>query len=96
MKPSQMLNQHRSQIRHIVATHRAKNPRVFGAVAREIDTDTSDLDLLIDPTDETTLFDIGAIRAELIELLGVSVDVITPNALPEHFRADVLIKAVPV
>jgi len=47
-------------------------------------------------TSETTLFDIGAIRQELLELLGVSVDVLTPKALPEKFRAAVLAEAVPV
>jgi uncharacterized protein len=53
----------------------------------------SDLDLLIDPTTETTLMDIGAIRYELKNLLGVSVDVLTPNALPDSFRDDVLAEA---
>jgi len=60
------------------------------------DTEESDLDLLIDPTPETALFDIGAIRHELLELLGVPVDVLTPKALPEKFRATVLAQAVPV
>ncbi len=46
------------------------------------DTDDSDLDILIDPTTETTLFDIGAIRHELLQLLGVPVDVLTLKALP--------------
>lgn len=43
-----------------------------------------------------TLMDIGAIRHELVELLGVSVDVLTPNALPETFRAVVLAEACPI
>lgn len=60
------------------------------------DTEGSDLDLLVDPTPETTLFDIGAIRHELLELLGVPVDVLTPKALPEKFRATVLAQAEPV
>ncbi|MES2264995.1 MAG: nucleotidyltransferase [Pseudomonadota bacterium] len=55
-----------------------------------------DADLLVDPTPETTLFDIGAIRHELLELLGVPVDVLTPKALPEKFRAIVFAEAVPV
>lgn len=60
------------------------------------DSEGSDLDLLVDPTPETTLFDIGAIRHELLELLGVPVDVLTPKALPEKFRATVLAQAEPV
>lgn len=96
MKPSTVFQIHREAIRRIVAQHRAHNPRVFGSVLQGCDTEDSDLDLLIDPTPETTLFDIGAIRHELLELLGVPVDVLTPKALPEKFRAAVLAEAVPV
>jgi predicted nucleotidyltransferase len=96
MKPSQALNNHRAEIRRIVLAHRARNARVFGSVLHDEDTEESDLDILIDPTPETTLFDIGAIRYELLELLGVPVDVLTPKALPDKFRAKVLAEAVPV
>ena len=96
MKPSDALRINRDAIRRIVASHRARNARVFGSVARGRDTERSDLDILIDPTAETTLFDIGAIRHELLQLLAVQVDVLTPNALPEKFRAAVLAEAVPI
>jgi len=69
---------------------------VFGSVVRGEDTDVSDIDLLVDPTAETTLFDIGAMRHELLALLGVPVDVVTPNALPMEFRDRVLAEAVPL
>lgn len=96
MKPSLALASHRDAIRRVVASHRACNARVFGSVAHGDDSEGSDLDILIDPTPETTLLDIGAIRHELLQLLGVPVDVLTPNALPEKFRAVVLAEAVPV
>ncbi len=93
MKPSDALAQHRLAIRDIVATHRASNARVFGSVLRGSDTERSDLDILVDPMADTTLFDIGAIRHQISQLLGVSVDVLTPQALPEKFRAAVLAQA---
>ena len=96
MKPSQVLESHRAEIRRVVAAHRAQNARVFGSVVHGDDTEDSDLDILIDPTSDTTLFDIGAIRHELLQLLGIPVDVLTPKALPEKFRATVLAEAVPV
>lgn len=96
MKPSAALAAHREDIRRVVESHRACNARVFGSVVHGNDTEVSDLDILIDPTPETTLFDIGAIRHELLELLGVPVDVLTPKALPEKFRATVLAEARPV
>ncbi|MBV8647570.1 nucleotidyltransferase domain-containing protein [Paludibacterium sp.] len=96
MKPSAALEAHREAIRRIVATHHAANARVFGSVLRGADRDDSDLDLLVDPTPDTTLLDIGAIRYELKALLGVDVDVLTPKALPESFREQVLAEAVSV
>jgi uncharacterized protein len=96
MKPSQVLESHREAIRQVVESHRARNARVFGSVVHGSDTDTSDLDILVDPTPETTLLDIGAIRHELLQLLGIPVDVLTPKALPEKFRATVLAEAMPV
>ena len=93
MKPSIALEAHRATIRSVVLRHRACNARVFGSVLHGNDQEGSDLDLLVDPTPETTMFDIGAIRHELLQLLGVNVDVLTPNALPDSFRARVSAEA---
>lgn len=96
MKPSDVLDTHRAAIRRIVEAHRGRNARVFGSFVRGDDTDGSDLDRLIDPTPDTTLMDVAAIQVALEELLGVSVDVLTPNALPRKFRDTVLAEAVSV
>ncbi len=96
MKPSDALQRHRDDIRTVIERHHARNPRVFGSVLRGEDSDDSDLDILIEPTPETTLFDIGAMRYELHELLGVPVDVLTPDALPDKFRRKVLSEAVSI
>ncbi len=96
MKPSLALQTNRAAIRDVVERHRARNARVFGSVLRGDDQEGSDLDILIDPTSETTLFDIGAIQHELLQLLGVPVDVLTPNALPDKFRAQVIAEALPI
>jgi predicted nucleotidyltransferase len=96
MKPSIALNRNREAIRSVVERHRALNARVFGSVVRGDDREGSDLDILIDPTPETTMFDIGAIRHELLHLRGVPVDVLTPNSLPDEFRSKVIAEARPV
>ena len=96
MKPSQALEAHRAAIRNVVAAHHGRNARVFGSVLHGLDTERSDLDILIDPTPETTLFDIGAIRHELKLLLGIPVDVFTLNALPVKFRQTVIAESRPV
>ena len=96
MLPSIALQTHREAIRRIALSHRVTNVRVFGSVVHGDDTEGSDLDLLVEPTEETTMMDIGAIRYELKQLLGIPVDVLTPRALPEHIRAIVLREATPV
>lgn len=96
MRPSEALNTHRARIRQIALSHRVLDVRVFGSAARGDDAEGSDLDLLVEPTPETTLFDIGAIQFELQQLLGVEIDVLTPGALPDKWRASVLREAVPV
>ena len=96
MRPSEALSAHRAEVRKIVADNHATNVRVFGSAIRGEDRDDSDLDLLVDPTPETTLLDIARIQSRLQRLLGVSVDVLTPKALPESFRARVVAGAVPV
>lgn len=96
MKPSDALNAHRTEIREIVAAHHGMNARVFGSTVRGEDGDGSDLDLLVDPTPKMTLLDIARIERLLEALLGVSVDVLTPKALPESFRDRVVAEAVAV
>lgn len=93
MRPSLALNAHREAIREIALRHRVTNVRVFGSVLRGDDTEDSDLDLLVEPTAETTLMDIARIQVEVAKLLNIAVDVLTPRALPDKFRAKVMQEA---
>lgn len=93
MRPSIALRENRQTVREIVLNHRVSSVRVFGSVLHGCDAEGSDLDLLVFPTDKTTLFDLARIKGGLEALLGVSVDVLTPNSLPEKFRDQVLTEA---
>lgn len=96
MKPSVLLEKHRDQIHQIALRHRVSAVKVFGSVARGDDREGSDLDLLVEPTADTSMFDIGGIQFEVSQLLGIEVDVLTPRALPESFKASVLAEALPL
>lgn len=61
-----------------------------------LDSEGSDLDLLVELLPDTTLMDIARKQNMLLNLTGVTVDVLTPNALPESFRDQVLSEALPV
>ena len=96
MRPSAALEKNRETIKRIVEQHRGCNARIFGSVVTGSDSDTSDLDILIDPMPEMTFFDIGALRHELMAHLGISVDVLTPKSLPAQIRTDVLKSSRPI
>jgi predicted nucleotidyltransferase len=96
MNPSNALIENRSAVREIVARFRTTNPRVFGSVLAGADGIDSDLDLLVDPLPGTTLFDLGGLQVELEALLGVPVDLLTPDDLPAKFRDQILATARPI
>ncbi len=93
MRPSIALQNHRDAIRTIALRHRVTNVRVFGSVVHGDDVEGSDLDILVEPTAETTMMDIAKIQLELGQLLSVAVDVLTPKGLPAKFRDQVIAEA---
>ena len=80
----------------MLSLHTAPATPGCSALSCTQDTDRSDLDILIDPTPETTLMDLAAIEVELQGLLGVLVDVLTPRDLPVAFRSRALSEATPI
>ena len=96
MRPSKALEANRDAIRAIAARHRVQNVRVFGSVLHGDDLEGSDLDLLVEPTAQTTLMDIAGIQVEAERLLGIHVDGLTPKFLPSTLRDRVLREAVPL
>jgi len=96
MRPSEALERHREDIRRAVLRRGVSNPRVFGSTARGEDSDGSDLDLLVDPGEGTTLFDLGGLLADLRDILGVPVDVVTSTGLHARIRKRVFDEAKPV
>lgn len=90
------IDAHRDEILALVAAHHATAPRVIGSVARGEDEPGSDLDVLVDYTDEATLLDEVGLRLALSDLLGVSVDVVASDAVHGEFRERVLRQAVPL
>jgi uncharacterized protein len=96
MKPSTVLATHRAALRQLVSRYDLTHPRVFGSVVTGTDMAGSDLDLLVEPSDSTTLLTIAGLRIDAETLLGVAVDVLTPNGLPPTFRDKVLRQAEPL
>ena len=96
MRPSIALESKRHAVREAAGRFRATNPRLFGSALHGTDSEGSDLDLLVDALPGATLFDLGALQVELEMLLGVPVDLLTPQDLAPSVRAEVLAQAQPV
>ena len=96
MKPSNALAAHRTELRELVARHGLARARVFGSVLTGTDDEKSDLDLLVDATETTTLFTLARLQRAAQELIGVPVSVLTPGDLPAEFRDRVLKQAEPL
>jgi hypothetical protein len=72
----------------------AHHPRVFGSLARGEDTDTSDIDLLVDLDDTVGLVTLARLTRELTALLGVAVDIVPAATLKPGVRERVLAEAI--
>lgn len=92
--PSTVFRSHIDAIKALVLANHALNPRVFGSVAQGVDTVHSDLDLLVDTTSETTLFDIARLKIQLKQLMGCDVDVLTPMAIAPAMRENIYAQCV--
>lgn len=86
----------RAEILKLAEQRGARNLRVFGSVARGEATDTSDLDLLVEWEPGRSLLDHVALKQDLEDILGVSVDIGSERGLHWFVRDNVLQEAVPL
>lgn len=84
----------RGQILAAASRRGLQEVRVFGSVARGDAVETSDVDLLVAPGPDTTLFDLSGFALEVEEIVGRHVDVATPRGLKARIRDRVLAEAV--
>jgi predicted nucleotidyltransferase len=100
MDIKELLKATRKEIQRIAAMHGAYNVRIFGSVARGEAGPQSDLDFGVDVgvdvgSVHTPWFPAGLV-ADLEELFGRKVDVVTEHALHWYIRDRVLKEAVPL
>lgn len=88
-----LIKRNKAAIAALVANRRAANPRLFGSALHGQESETSDIDILVDALPGATLFDLGALQVELEELLGKPVDLLTPGDISPAFRRRVLAEA---
>jgi len=96
MRPSEALAAKRDEVLAIAAAHGASNLRVFGSVAKGLDTDGSDLDLLVDIRSDISLFQYVGLQLDIAEALGVKVDLCTEDELHPRLKERILAEVRPL
>jgi predicted nucleotidyltransferase len=91
-----LLREKREEILRIAEKHGARNVRVFGSVVHGEATEGSDIDLLVDTSEETSPWFPAGLVEELEEVLGKRVDVVTSNGLYWLLRRRILREARPL
>jgi len=79
-----LVHARREQVMAAAARHHGSRVRLFGSVARGEDGPESDIDLLVDFTKDSSLFDLMRLTRELEDLLGHSVDVVSTDGLKDR------------
>lgn len=76
----------RKEIREIINQNDFTNPKVFGSVAREEDTEESDIDILVDPLEKASYWRLANAELLLTDLLGKKVELVIRENIKELFR----------
>lgn len=84
------LRQQKSAILQLCEKYYAHNVRIFGSVAREDNTEQSDVDLLIDMPGNVSILKQVALQQALTELLKRRVDVVITEDLHPYIKDQVL------
>jgi predicted nucleotidyltransferase len=85
----------KAEILRLAETRGGRNVRVFGSVAPGDNGENSDVDFLVEFEMGRTLLDLIGLKLDLQDLLGATVDVVTPNSL-RYIRERVLAEAQPL
>lgn len=93
MKNEDLLREKRNEILQIVARHGARNVRIFGSTSTGESQEESDIDLLVDTTEQTSPWFPVGLKEELEELLGKKVDILTEDGLYWLLRRRILNEA---
>lgn len=90
------LRARRNKVRQVADAHGLMNPRVFGSVARGEETESSDVDLLVDVSPGVSLIGLARAQHELEGILETRVELVPAGDLKPGVAASVLAEAIPV
>lgn len=74
----------------VLKKHGVKKAGIFGSYVRGEEKKRSDIDILIEPTNEMSLFDIVRLEFELKKVLGKKVDLLTYGGINHLLKKIIL------
>jgi predicted nucleotidyltransferase len=86
----------REPILEIARRHGATKTWLIGSVARDEADEKSDVDFLVRLGPDCSIYDQGGIALDLMDMLGVHVDVVSEGALRGRFGRKIRREAVPL
>jgi predicted nucleotidyltransferase len=90
MRPSDVPAEKRDEVLAVIAASQSTNPRLFGSVARGEDKDEIDLDIPVDAPPGVSLLDMVGLELQLIDPLGIRVDLFASDSSKKDIRPSVL------
>ncbi|NTW99952.1 MAG: nucleotidyltransferase family protein [Geobacteraceae bacterium] len=96
MGRKEAIHERREEIIAISRQHGAGTIRLFGSVAKGMESRDSDIDFLVELEPGRSLFDLGGLVTDLQDLLGRRVDVVTPKGLHWYIKERVMAEAEPL
>jgi len=84
----------KKKIIKILNKYGIKKAFLFGSYARGEGTPESDLDLIVEFPEGTSLFDHISIENELSETLDIKVDLLSKNGISPYFKDEIMKDAV--
>ena len=86
----------KNKILPILRSHNVKRAGIFGSFAREEVTPDSDVDILLEITDDISLLDFVGIKIEIEEAIGRKVDLVEYKALKPLLRERILSEEIAI
>lgn len=86
----------KQRILPVLERHHARRAGLFGSVVQGEMTPDSDIDILVELSEDLSLLDVARINRELEEALGRKVDLVEYQAIKPLIRERILAEEVPI
>lgn len=89
-KSKTSLEKIKPKIIDILKKNKIKKAGIFGSYARGEQKKKSDIDILIEPTDDMSLLDFSGLKIELEDNLGKKIDLLSYNGIHPYLKKQIL------